>query len=579
MDFFSRLLVFSALGLSLLVLNVWFVRLAYSAVLARDFVIAPIALVSAADAEKTSGTALAQLLQARLKTLEHQLAETDSALVNASEQPAAIVIQSGTVSSDANSNPILLFKTVRMPTALLSGANVNISVGGVQVGGLLPVFERFLARPRQLSFSISPGANGTLVTAGDIQPMVTRGAPEIWLETKGQYVDAIDDLAFAILQRRLGEDETNRVDSLTPAEFKALVGALIGTADLNRRAASGRTPDQADFKKQLDVVKPIVGKVPDWVEVTYFAAVVADRADERQDAIDLYERILQGRDVERISDQMAALVKSGQIKQRVDALTVLRDFGSADEFPLAKPSPSVNAARSRIHDDIEFAATQYRVLLDIPDVSSPTLLLLEKYNNTFWTVDNNVYVTPVAAQHTPDVTYHEVAHPFVAKFISVHLATMDAAALTESFCDVLSTWVKQKKLGQTAENADWEIGKGVAAWLDDKVSPDDPRALRSLKTGEVLFPERRRPKYERASRDTFEQLQAGIPNHAFYATAVQLGTDTAIEIWRDALKVVGTNPTFPNMARITVDLVQKRGGEKTAGALRDAWRQFGVAVQ
>lgn len=177
MDTFIRLLVFCAMGLGLLVLNVWFARLAWSTVRPPDFVLAPITVI---DGEaKTSGTGLAQMLQARLTTLEHQLADTDSALQNVVEQAVSVAVRGDGRKDAAPSSSVYIFRTVRMPTSLLATPDIDVKVAGVELGGVLPFLERFLVRPRQLAFSISSGASGTLITTGDIRPMVSRGSTQI----------------------------------------------------------------------------------------------------------------------------------------------------------------------------------------------------------------------------------------------------------------------------------------------------------------------------------------------------------------------------------------------------------------
>lgn len=124
-------------------------------------------------------------------------------------------------------------------------------------------------------------------------------------------------------------------------------------------------------------------------------------------------------------------------------LTILEDFGLTEEFQIAKSSPTVDAARQRILADITDAAGMYRKLfsLDLPNAS---LVLVERWTNAV--ALGNVHVAPVGVRNVPDVTYHEVAHPFVSTFIDMG---SESGALSESVCEVLSACVKQRKLGRT----------------------------------------------------------------------------------------------------------------------------------
>ena len=59
-----------------------------------------------------------------------------------------------------------------------------------------------------------------------------------------------------------------------------------------------------------------------------------------------------------------------------------------------------------------------------------------------------------------DVIGHELTHG-----ITQHTAGLDyqgqSGALNESFSDVFGSLVKQRTLGQTADQADWLIGAGI----------------------------------------------------------------------------------------------------------------------
>jgi tetratricopeptide (TPR) repeat protein len=566
-DTLVRLLTYSALGIVILLANIWFIRLVYASFAAPEFVIAPIQVIKSGksdEAEAISGAAFAQMLQARLKTLESELAGTERALQRVGDLPRGVV---NIPSSTGPLIPVFRFGTVRMPTTLLNAPNFNISVAGVEVGGLIPYIERQLVRRRQLTFTIYSEAEGKQLVAGDIQPLIREGIGQLWLPVTGSYSKAIEDLAHAIIHRRLAEEPRNRVETLTAEEFQTLAQTLIKTAAKNRLAESGRIPDANEFEELFSAVKPLADKVPDWYELSYFAAVVADRANQYDDAIRLYKAV-QEADHKHLPETILTLVKTGQLAERINALSAL-GITLGEELRLARPSLLVNKARARIEADMQFATKHYQELFET-DAKGPILVLLETFDNSFWSPTTNAYVTALSAQKVPEETYGMVAQPFIAAYIDINAAGLDAGSISQSFSDVLSSWLKQKKFGQTAQTADWLIGSG---------EPDSGELpYRSIKAGESLNPRIPFVPYRKLKlKEAGTHEVAGIPNKAFYNVALELGTQTAIEIWRDALKGLQTkNPSIPDFAAATATAAARRAGEPGRQATAEAWRSVGV---
>ena len=79
-------------------------------------------------------------------------------------------------------------------------------------------------------------------------------------------------------------------------------------------------------------------------------------------------------------------------------------------------------------------------------------------------------------------------------------------------------------------------------------------------------------------------VNSGIPNHAFYLVARELGGrswDHAGPVWYETLRDPGlrSNATFHDFAQVTVRAAQHRfGSGPVSNAVRDAWNQVGVTV-
>ncbi|MFF3511014.1 M4 family metallopeptidase [Streptomyces sp. NPDC002573] len=214
----------------------------------------------------------------------------------------------------------------------------------------------------------------------------------------------------------------------------------------------------------------------------------------------------------------------------------------------------------------------------------------EKYDNAFWNGEQMVFgdgdgevfldfTTPV------DVIGHELTHG-VTQYTANLAYFGQSGALNESMSDVFGSLIKQYTLGQTAAEADWLIGAGLLA----------PRvhgkALRSMKEPGSAYDDDVLGKdpqpgtmagYVRTGQDNGGvHINSGIPNHAFYLVATELGGhawERAGQIWYDVLTggELDTQATFADFARLTVAAALSRyheGAEQEA--VLKAWEQVGV---
>ncbi len=215
----------------------------------------------------------------------------------------------------------------------------------------------------------------------------------------------------------------------------------------------------------------------------------------------------------------------------------------------------------------------------------------EGYCNAFWDGermvfgdgDNDTFVDFTVAV---DVIGHELTHGVVQ-----HTANLEyygqSGALNESCADVFGSLIKQYALGQSADQADWLIGQGLLG-----PGVDEGTALRSMKAPGTAYDDDVLGKdpqpatmadYVRTNRDNGGvHINSGIPNHAFYLLATDLGGNAwerAGKIWYATLTggELSSDADFAEFARLTVASARSLFGEgDELQAVLKAWSQVGV---
>jgi Zn-dependent metalloprotease len=187
-----------------------------------------------------------------------------------------------------------------------------------------------------------------------------------------------------------------------------------------------------------------------------------------------------------------------------------------------------------------------------------------------------------------DVIGHELAHGVTEDEAGLQYVGQ-SGALNESISDVFGSLVKQYHRNETADAANWLIGEDV--WTPD-IAGD---ALRSLKAPGTAYDDPLVGKDDQpAHMDDYVHttsdnggvhINSGIPNHAFYLVAKQLGGKAwsrAGRIWYEAVREPGTTPRadFSTFAGVTVAVATRLYGKSgdEVGAVRDGWDQVGVPI-
>jgi Zn-dependent metalloprotease len=217
----------------------------------------------------------------------------------------------------------------------------------------------------------------------------------------------------------------------------------------------------------------------------------------------------------------------------------------------------------------------------------------EDYNNAFWNGTQMVYGdgdNEIFQRFTKsiEVVGHELTHG-ITQYEAALVYEGQAGALNESFSDVFGSLVKQYTLKQTVDKADWLIGAGL---FTRKVKGD---ALRSMKEPGTAYddptigkdpqPSHMKGYIKTSSDNGGVHINSGIPNHAFYLTAMELGGyawETAGNIWyitlRDRLR---ESSDFQRAATLTFEVAGSLYGTKSKeqNAVKNAWAHVGIKIK
>ena len=215
----------------------------------------------------------------------------------------------------------------------------------------------------------------------------------------------------------------------------------------------------------------------------------------------------------------------------------------------------------------------------------------EEYNNAFWNGTQMVYGDgdgQIFNRFTMclDVIGHELTHG-VTQYEAALEYQGQSGALNESLSDVFGVLVKQYKLNQTVDKADWLIGAGLFSRKVKGV------ALRSMKKpgtayddptiGKDSQPAHMRDYVNTSSDNGGVHINSGIPSHAFYLTAMEIGGkawEKAGKIWyitlRDRLRETSD---FEEMANLTYSVAGTIFGKdsKEQKAVFKGWEGVGLS--
>jgi Zn-dependent metalloprotease len=220
------------------------------------------------------------------------------------------------------------------------------------------------------------------------------------------------------------------------------------------------------------------------------------------------------------------------------------------------------------------------------------------YDNAFWNGEQIVYGD--GDEDLPesqrifnrftiaiDVIGHELTHG-VTQYTAKLAYSFQSGALNESMSDVFGSLVKQYSLNQTAAQADWIIGAGL---LTANVNGVGIRSMKAPGTayddptlGKDPQPAHMKDYVNTVSDNGGVHINSGIPNHAFYVTAVEIGGfawEKAGQIWYTTLKdKLNSSSNFQNCADQTYQAAADLygNGSLEQQAVKKGWAEVGITV-
>ena len=204
------------------------------------------------------------------------------------------------------------------------------------------------------------------------------------------------------------------------------------------------------------------------------------------------------------------------------------------------------------------------------------------YDNAFWDGTQLVFGDgdgEIFERFTKpvDVLGHEFTHAVTERTAGL-VYQGQPGALNESVSDVFAACLKQRLLGQRADQGDWLIGAGLF------LPGINGTALRSMSAPGTAYddpalgtdpqPADMSGYIETTDDNGGVHLNSGIPNRAFHLAATAIGGSSAEgagRVWYAALGLVAEDVDFAGFAAACVQVA----GEH-ADAVRAAWTEVGV---
>lgn len=220
------------------------------------------------------------------------------------------------------------------------------------------------------------------------------------------------------------------------------------------------------------------------------------------------------------------------------------------------------------------------------------------YDNAFWNGEQMVYGDGDEDQPVDDRLFnrftiaidiigHELTHG-VTQFEAKLVYSFQPGALNESMSDVFGALVKQRHLNQEASEADWIIGGGL---LTENVNGVGIRSMKEPGTayddpvlGKDPQPGHMDNYVNTVSDNGGVHINSGIPNRAFYITAMELGGyawEKAGQIWYVTLRdKLAANSQFQDCANLTYTTAEELFGVGSLEqqAVKNGWAEVGIAI-
>ena len=270
-----RFLLLLAIGILLIAINFWYFRTTKHVFFddELDAIIGPFQIVSEKESERGQGMAMAHMLRARLSRIRQELESSAQSL-------EAVKHLSFTGGVRPDIPPASL---ITIPDKVFEPVAIDLSVAGVEVGGLLSRAHRLLVEDRILRIVVEFQEDRAIVV-GNLDRF---GNSPLYLIRAPETDAIITGIAYTFMQRQM-LDSIPEVGALDVDEFESLITTLHNVADLNRKAALGRLTS-TEYERPLRNLGTLVEKTPQWRTLIQIAAQVAENAQDKDREIYFYQ--------------------------------------------------------------------------------------------------------------------------------------------------------------------------------------------------------------------------------------------------------------------------------------------------
>ena len=277
-----------------------------------------------------------------------------------------------------------------------------------------------------------------------------------------------------------------------------------------------------------------------------------------------------------------------------------RESLSGADLKRAESSPvSSDDAVNRAFDGLGATRKFYKEVFDRDSIDGMGMRLDgyvhygDRFNNAFWDGRHMVFGDGDGTMFTDftksvGVIGHELHHGVTENTAGLEYHNQ-SGALNESLSDVFGSLIEQWSLKQTAETASWLIGpeiftpgfagdalrslKEPGKAYDNPLMGQDPQPAHM--SDFVVLPDTAR------GDNGGVHINSGIPNKAFYLTAVNIGGrawEAPGHIWYESLKASTSTTDFQQFADTTAAKADQLFGPDERQAVVDAWQQVGIKV-
>lgn len=212
----------------------------------------------------------------------------------------------------------------------------------------------------------------------------------------------------------------------------------------------------------------------------------------------------------------------------------------------------------------------------------------ENFDNAFWNGQQMAYgdgdnIIFTGFTKAIDVIGHELTHGVVSHESDL-VYSGQSGALNEHFADAFGSMIRQYVRGETAETADWLIGKEIM------VPANGRRALRDMENpgtaysndpalGDDPQPAHMKDLYRGGQDNGGVHINSGIPNRAFCLAAKKVGGNSygpVGRVWYGAMRALQSTADFADMAKSTRSIAKANQPTEVFQAIDEAWTTVGL---